>query len=104
MLAADAPARHQPRPLEHPDVLGDGVQGHRERARELRHPRFTPREAPQDRASRWIGERDERVVITDAIQRAADAAELFVREGIGLVMNRVNRREEKLEDSGASLD
>lgn len=49
-------------------------------------------------------ERDERAVITDAIQRAADAAELFVREGIGLVMNRFNRREEKIEDSGASLD
>jgi len=49
-------------------------------------------------------ERDERAVITDAIQRAADAAELFVREGIGLVMNRFNRREENMEDSGASLD
>jgi PTH1 family peptidyl-tRNA hydrolase len=49
-------------------------------------------------------ERDERPVMTDAIQRAADAAELFVREDIGLVMNRFNRREEKIEDSDASLD
>ena len=49
-------------------------------------------------------ERDERSVITDAIQRAADAAELFAKEDIGLVMNRFNRREEKTEDSGASLD
>ena len=49
-------------------------------------------------------DRDERSVITDAIQRAAAAAELFVKEDIGLVMNRFNRREEKIEDSGASLD
>jgi PTH1 family peptidyl-tRNA hydrolase len=42
-------------------------------------------------------ERDERPVITDAIQRAADAAELFVREDIGPVMNRFNRREDNNE-------
>jgi len=52
-------------------------------------------------------ERDERPVMTDAIQRAADAAELFVREDIGPVMNRFNRREDKedkIEDPGVSLD
>jgi peptidyl-tRNA hydrolase, PTH1 family len=42
-------------------------------------------------------ERDERPVIADAIQRAADAAELFVREDIGPVMNRFNRREDNNE-------
>jgi PTH1 family peptidyl-tRNA hydrolase len=42
-------------------------------------------------------DRDERPVIADAIQRAADAAELFVREDIGPVMNRFNRREDIAE-------
>ena len=42
-------------------------------------------------------EPDERAVVTDAIARAADAAETFVSEGIGPMMNRFNRR----EDGGA---
>lgn len=36
--------------------------------------------------------REERALITEAIQRAADAAELFVREGIERVMTRYNRK------------
>jgi PTH1 family peptidyl-tRNA hydrolase len=37
-------------------------------------------------------EPDERPIIAEAVGRAADAAELFVSEGIGPVMNRFNRR------------
>ena len=36
---------------------------------------------------------DERAVIAEAVGRSADAAELFVAEGIGPVMNRFNREE-----------
>ncbi len=36
---------------------------------------------------------DERAVIAEAVGRSADAAELFVAEGIGPVMNRFNRGE-----------
>ena len=38
---------------------------------------------------------DERPIVVEAVGRAADAAELFVAEGIMSVMNRFNRREEK---------
>lgn len=38
---------------------------------------------------------DERPVVDEIVGRAADAIELFVREGIGLVMNRFNRREDR---------
>ena len=38
---------------------------------------------------------DERPTVAEAVGRAADAAELFVAEGIMSVMNRFNRREEK---------
>jgi PTH1 family peptidyl-tRNA hydrolase len=38
---------------------------------------------------------DEREIVTEATARGADAVETFVTEGIGLVMNRFNRREEK---------
>jgi PTH1 family peptidyl-tRNA hydrolase len=44
-------------------------------------------------------ERDERPIVADTIGRAADAAELFVKEDIGPVMNRFNRREESTEES-----
>jgi PTH1 family peptidyl-tRNA hydrolase len=37
---------------------------------------------------------DERVEVAEAAGRAADAAELFVTEGIGPVMNRFNRKED----------
>jgi len=39
-------------------------------------------------------EPNERSMVTDAIARSAEAAELFVAEGIAPVMNRFNRREE----------
>jgi PTH1 family peptidyl-tRNA hydrolase len=38
---------------------------------------------------------DERSAVAEAVGRAADAAELFVTEGIAPVMNRFNRREDK---------
>jgi PTH1 family peptidyl-tRNA hydrolase len=44
---------------------------------------------------------EERTVVEDAVGRAADAAEVFVREGIGPVMNRFNRRDDK-EESDAT--
>ena len=37
----------------------------------------------------------ERTIIAEAVGRSADAAELFVAEGIAPVMNRFNRKEEK---------
>ena len=40
----------------------------------------------------------ERTVIAEAVSRSADAAELFVAEGIAPVMNRFNRKEEKEEE------
>jgi PTH1 family peptidyl-tRNA hydrolase len=39
----------------------------------------------------------ERPIIAEAVTRTADAAELFINEGIGPVMNRFNRKEEKEE-------
>ena len=40
---------------------------------------------------------EERPVVVEAVARAADAAELFVTDGIGPVMNRFNRKEEQEE-------
>lgn len=40
-------------------------------------------------------EAEERPIVAEAVTRAAEAAELFVAEGIGPVMNRFNRREDK---------
>jgi PTH1 family peptidyl-tRNA hydrolase len=37
---------------------------------------------------------DERAIVGEAVGRSADAAELFVTEGIGPVMNRYNRKED----------
>jgi PTH1 family peptidyl-tRNA hydrolase len=37
---------------------------------------------------------DERPIVAEAVGRAADAAELFVAEGISTVMNRFNRKED----------
>jgi len=38
---------------------------------------------------------DERVVVVETVDRAADAVELFISEGIGAVMNRFNRKEDR---------
>ena len=40
---------------------------------------------------------EERPIIAEAVTRTADAAELFINEGIAPVMNRFNRKEEKEE-------
>ena len=45
-------------------------------------------------------DRDERPAIDEAITRAADAAELFIVDGIGPVMNRFNRKEERQSTDG----
>ncbi len=37
---------------------------------------------------------DERAIVAEMVDRAADAVELFVAEGIGPVMNRYNRKED----------
>jgi PTH1 family peptidyl-tRNA hydrolase len=49
---------------------------------------------------------DERSVIDDAIGRAADAAELFMADGVSAAMNRFNRKTEdgKSEDGNESAD
>ena len=39
-------------------------------------------------------EPEERPIVAEMVGRAADATELFVREGIGPVMNRFNRKED----------
>jgi PTH1 family peptidyl-tRNA hydrolase len=51
-------------------------------------------------------EPEERSVIEDAIARAADAAELFIAEGVPAAMNRYNRKTEdgKSEDGNESAD
>jgi PTH1 family peptidyl-tRNA hydrolase len=41
---------------------------------------------------------DERTIVAEAVSRSADAAELFIAEGIAPVMNRFNRKEEKEEE------
>jgi PTH1 family peptidyl-tRNA hydrolase len=50
-------------------------------------------------------DRDEQATVDDALERAAAAAELFAAEGIGPVMNRFNRKEDRddkpREDSAA---
>ena len=43
-------------------------------------------------------DKDEQPVVTEAIARAADAAEVFVSDGLGPMMNRFNRREDREED------
>ena len=40
---------------------------------------------------------EERPIIAEAVSRSADAAELFIAEGINPVMTRFNRKEEKEE-------
>jgi PTH1 family peptidyl-tRNA hydrolase len=39
-------------------------------------------------------ETEERAIVAEAVGRAADAAEMFVADGIGPVMNRFNRKED----------
>jgi peptidyl-tRNA hydrolase, PTH1 family len=43
---------------------------------------------------------DERSAVEEAVGRAADAAELFIDEGIASVMNRYNPKAERLKDEG----
>jgi PTH1 family peptidyl-tRNA hydrolase len=44
-------------------------------------------------------EPDERSVVDDAIERAANAAELFIAEGVPAAMNRYNRKDDTTSDS-----
>jgi PTH1 family peptidyl-tRNA hydrolase len=44
-------------------------------------------------------DKDEQPIMAEAIARAADAADVFVSEGLGPMMNRFNRREDREEDS-----
>ena len=54
------------------------------------------------RVTWWGGSlREERTIIAEAVSRCADAAELFVAEGIAPVMNRFNRKEDKEEKEDA---
>ena len=43
-------------------------------------------------------EPEERPIVAEAVERTADAAELFVTDGIELVMNRYNRREDAAKE------
>jgi PTH1 family peptidyl-tRNA hydrolase len=47
---------------------------------------------------------DERAIVEEAVTRAADAAELFVHDGIAAVMNRFNRKKEASEDTTEDRD
>ena len=51
-------------------------------------------------------EPDERSIVDEAIARAADAAELFVADGVPAAMNKYNRKTEdgKTEDGNESED
>ncbi len=42
---------------------------------------------------------EERPIVTETIDRAADAVELFVNEGIVPVMNRYNRKDDRIEST-----
>jgi PTH1 family peptidyl-tRNA hydrolase len=42
----------------------------------------------------------ERAAVTETVDRAADAVELFVAEGIAPVMNRFNRKEDREKEDG----
>jgi PTH1 family peptidyl-tRNA hydrolase len=43
-------------------------------------------------------DRDEQQAVTEAIVRAAEAVEVFVSDGLGPMMNKFNRREDREED------
>ena len=62
MLAPTHLAPHQPRTLEHPEVLGDRVQRDLERGGEVRDPRVAEGETAENRPSRRIGDRRQRAV------------------------------------------
>jgi peptidyl-tRNA hydrolase, PTH1 family len=57
-------------------------------------------EARRDLADHVLAkfEPDERPIVAEAVGRSADAADLFVAEGIGPVMNSFNRKEDRKED------
>ena len=59
-------------------------------------------EARRDLADHVLAkfEPDERPIVAEAVGRSADAADLFVAEGIGPVMNSFNRKEDRKEDEG----
>ena len=90
-------ARPLPRPRARP--------GHRHQGVARREPRHVRTAADRRRAGRRRRdladhvlakfEPDERPIVAEAVGRAADAAELFVSRGIGPVMNRFNRKEDK---------
>jgi PTH1 family peptidyl-tRNA hydrolase len=42
---------------------------------------------------------DEQSIVAEAVARSADAAEVFVAEGIAAVMNGFNRKEDRKEDT-----
>ena len=46
---------------------------------------------------------EERTIIAEAVSRSADAAELFIAEGIAPVMNRFNRKEEDRKTIGTPI-
>jgi PTH1 family peptidyl-tRNA hydrolase len=57
-------------------------------------------EARRDLADHVLAkfEPDERPIVAEAVGRSADAADVFVAEGIGPVMNSFNRKEDRKED------
>jgi hypothetical protein len=56
LAALHAPA-HQPGPLQHADVLRDGIQRDREGFRDIGHPRLALSQPGQDRPARRVGQR-----------------------------------------------
>ncbi len=45
-----------------------------------------------------VFDKDEQPVVSEAIARAADAAEVFVSDGLAPMMNKFNRREDREDD------
>src|SRR5450755_1062820 len=56
VFAADAPAMHEARAFQQFDVLGNGVERHRERLREIAYTRITAGQTRDDAAAGWVGE------------------------------------------------
>lgn len=62
MLAAHPSSSDEAGALENADVLGDGVEGDRERTGDLGHARFSAREPLEDGSARGVGEGEEGLV------------------------------------------